>query len=630
MPYVERPNVVTLRYNKTSSAPQHALPPLPETINFVYMHTPPQTILGTDDFSDLVLNGDVFVDKSLLIKEFLQPSNKVCLITRPRRWGKSLNMNMLKQFLSIEVDAAGQPLPEEKRTNRRLFVGGKVTLHTGQEKQLQPLKIAQEAAIVSEYQGQYPVISASLKDIRGSSLPKIASHARMAISEAFRAHKYLLNVQEIAQGDKEEFEAYLYKKTSDEALTDGFRFLSSLLSEHFQKPVYILIDEYDTPLYDAYLALKDQPEQFKEILKFFRLLMGSAFKTNPYLAKGLMTGILRIAKANILSDLNNVVEFSLLDKRFSPYYGFTQSEVDELLEQMPTTTPPEEIKRWYNGYTFGEEVVYNPWSIMCCLSNDGRLDSYWIDSGGTALVDEHMLDDKIQGEIQALVAGQTVESVVTRQIRFEDLNTHVGLYSLLLFNGYLNPDSKTTEMDVDICRLSIPNNEVRIIYRKRVLDWVARKLEISTDQYFGFVRLLAQGDIAEFEAELKTFLRECSSFHQTGPKTAELFYQGFMCCMLDLLRGYYTVESERESGAGRADALLIPKSSNRLHGLVIEYKVAPDKDSLAATAQAGLDQILSRGYATKLQSYPHVQTIQAVCMAFCGKEVSLKKALIPA
>ena len=283
------------------------------------MHTPPQTILGTDNFAKLVLDSNVFVDKSLFVKEFLEYGNEACLITRPRRWGKSLNMNMLKQFLSIEVDAAGQPLPEEKRMNRRLFVGGKVTLHTGQEKQLQPLKIAQEAAIVSEYQGQYPVISASLKDIRGSSLPKITSHARMAISEAFRAHKYLLNVQEIAQGDKEEFEAYLYKKTSDEALTDGFRFLSSLLSEHFQKPVYILIDEYDTPLYDAYLALKDQPEQFKEILKFFRLLMGSAFKTNSYLAKGLMTGILRIAKANILSDLNNVVEFSLLDKRFSPY-----------------------------------------------------------------------------------------------------------------------------------------------------------------------------------------------------------------------------------------------------------------------------------------------------------------------
>ncbi len=220
----------------------------------------------------------------------------------------------------------------------------------------------------------------------------------------------------------------------------------------------------------------------------FRKLFGSSLKSNPYLAKGVITGILRVAKADLFSDLNNVKEYTLLDERFSKFYGFTQEEVDELLTKVPIASTPEKIREWYNGYTFGKEIIYNPWSIMLCLSEKGKLDHYWLDSGGTGLIDHVLLSDEMQEDLQKLAAAKTIVSPIIKQISFDEVNTKTGLFSLLLFSGYLNPVSKKSEED--IYELSAPNKEVRYIYNNRILRWVTDQLKIDSSKYYSFITLL--------------------------------------------------------------------------------------------------------------------------------------------
>ena len=582
--------------------------------------------IGTDDFAKLLLESTVFVDKSLFIKEFLEDNSDVVLITRPRRWGKSLNMDMLGRFLAIEVDAQGVPLPQGAALNYKLFAGGQVEVGLGNTKLLRPLKIS----ICSEsmqFQGQFPVISLGFKDVKGSSYQEIEEGIKKQVINLYIKHRYLKqHIQAEASllegSQREQLHRYFSGKLSQEDLKDSLRFLSELLYHHFGQPVYVLIDEYDTPINSAYLTFKDRPGEFEQVLQLFRGLFGATFKTNKYLKQGLITGILRIAKANLFSDLNNVREYTLLDKRYAQYYGFIQEEVEELLDKVPTATPPEKIQHWYNGYTFGEEIIYNPWSIMLCLASDGQLDHYWLDSGGTALIDEVLLSDEVQQDLQTLVAGGSIIYPIAKQIRFEDISKPMGLYSLLLFSGYLNPE--VVHGEKNIYRLSIPNYEVQYIYETRLLEWVSNKLNIDPGSYYNFVSLLAVGRVEAFKERLQELLQVSTSFYQTGAKSAELFYSGFMLGLLSILSSAYMLESERESGMGRADALLIPKLGHGTQALIIEYKVSKELEGLPAMAQEGLAQISGKGYASQVRAHAHVKTILEVCLAFCGKEVALE------
>ncbi|MEO1219701.1 MAG: AAA family ATPase, partial [Bacteroidota bacterium] len=362
---------------------------------------------GVDTFAELRIDSDVFVDKSLFIQEFLEGSvGKVTLITRPRRWGKTMNMDMLQRFLAIEVDEQGNPLPQEQCLNHKLFAGGEVVVgpKTGKVKRLSPLKIAQHPDLVSDHQGQYPVISIGFKDVTGSSYETIEIKIKSQIGRLYRDYSYLkkyLSDDERLLDDeqKEKLHRYYTGKLNQEDVEDSLYFLSQLLSKHFGQNVYILMDEYDTPINNTFLKLKGKPKEFDKVLELFQELFGNAFKGNRYLKRGLITGILRVAKASLFSSINNVQEYTLFDKQFGTSYGFTQQEVNELFGQVPTSATLDQVKHWYNGYKFGDEdaeVLYNPWSIMCCLARGGMLDTYWIDSGGTQLVDEALLSDNIQ------------------------------------------------------------------------------------------------------------------------------------------------------------------------------------------------------------------------------------------
>ncbi|WP_375330172.1 AAA family ATPase [Candidatus Tisiphia endosymbiont of Nemotelus uliginosus] len=590
---------------------------------------PPRMLVGTDEFYDLVVNSDVFVDKSLMIQELLEDNGKVILITRPRRWGKSLNMNMLQKFFEIEVDQNGVPFPTEDRVNNKLFIGGEVDLGlaTGRKKLLKKLKIAQYPDVISEYQGQFPVILLNLKDVKGSSYQEIELGIKDQIIELFASHHYLNHhVTEdtglLNNAQKEKLRRYFDGKLERNDLKDSLRVLSEVLYKHFGQKVYILIDEYDTPINSSYIKFGNKPEEFEQVLEMFRGMFGSSLKTNPYLEKGVITGILRVAKANLFSDLNNVSEYSLLDEKYSKFYGFTQAEVDELLTKVPTATNPEQIKAWYNGYNFGGEIIYNPWSIMQCLAHKGKLDHYWLDSGGTGLVDKALLSDGMQEDLQSLAAGKAIISPIVKQISFADINKPVGLFSLLLFSGYLNPVAKKPEED--IYELSVPNKEVRYIYNARMLQWVTDQLQIDHFRYYSFATLLPADKIEQFKERLQELLLNATSFYQTGEKKAELFYSGFMLGLINTLASDYIIDSERETGSGRADIVLLPKIGKSDNAIIIEYKICKSPDTLESVAKEGLDQIVKKKYEAKIKEHSHVQKIIKIAMAFCGKEVALE------
>ncbi|WP_375331736.1 AAA family ATPase [Candidatus Tisiphia endosymbiont of Temnostethus pusillus] len=586
----------------------------------------PKMLVGTDEFYDLVVNSDVFVDKSLMIKELLEDSGKVILITRPRRWGKSLNMDMMRRFLEIEVGERGKPLAQEKRVNYKLFTGGIVDLGFDETKELQPLKISIHKNIIKR-QGQFPVIYINFKEVKGSNYKEIVSSIIDQIIELYERFNYLEQyIQEdnkfFSIPQKVKLKNYLSGDINISYLKNSLKFLSQILYKHFKQKVYILIDEYDTPINNAYLEFGHKTKEFEQILKLFRGIFGSSLKTNPYLEKGVITGILRVAKANLFSDLNNVTEYTLLDDDFSKSYGFTQAEVDELLTKVSTNTDPEKIKDWYNGYTFGGEVIYNPWSIMQCLAHKGKLDHYWLDSGGTALIDKILLSDEMQEDLQNLAAGKSIISPITKQISFADINKPIGLFSLLLFSGYLNPTVQNSEEN--IYELSAPNREVRHIYKVRVLQWVTDQLKIDSSRYYSFVSLLPVGKIEAFQERLQELLLNATSFHQTGNKKAELFYSGFMLGLVNMLSSAYIISSEQESGSGRADIIMIPKVGKEDNAIIIEYKIAKNTEDLALVAQMGLKQIIDKQYDVKVKEHFHVKRIIKLSIAFCGKNMELQ------
>ncbi|MCC8483874.1 MAG: AAA family ATPase, partial [Rickettsia endosymbiont of Labidopullus appendiculatus] len=436
----------------------------------------PKMFVGTDDVKALLLNSDIFVDKSLMIKELLGDSGAVTLITRPRRWGKSLNMDMVRRFFEIEVDEHGYPLPQEQRVNHKLFSGGEVDLGlvSGRKKLFKPLKISEYPDLILDYQGQFPVISITFKSVEGASYYNIEQGVKSQIWKLFQAYSYLNNSNKLEQSEKANFNRYLFDEITLEQIKQSLSILSKLLYKHYNRKPFVLIDEYDTPINSAYRHFGSNKEEFEKVIEIFRGIMKSVFKKETGdqeipVERGVVTGILRIAKAELFSGLNNPTEYSLLDENFASSYGFTQPEVDELLSKVPLKTNPEEIKNWYNGYNFGGEIIYNPWSIMRCLAQKGKLDHYWIDSGGTGWIDHVLLSDEMQQDLNTLLEGKSIVKKLYKQISFADLEDNPNVfYSLLLFTGYLSPLLANDNKEDPRYSLSIPNREVRNIYVERV------------------------------------------------------------------------------------------------------------------------------------------------------------------
>ncbi|CAG8721035.1 6628_t:CDS:10 [Gigaspora margarita] len=527
----------------------------------------PRIETSVDDFKEFRLEKNLLVDKR-----------------------KSLNLSMLKYFFELEINEKGEPLSLAERSNDKLFAD---------------LEISKDQKSMEE-QGKYPVILFNLKNTKGDSYQEIENEIKDRVIKLFADHLYLEDCLKpdyklLSSAQKDKLSRYFSGNINKTDLHTSLVFLSELLYKRFNQKVILLIDEYDETLNDAYVNFfTHKPKEFERILHLIAKILGNALKSNNiYLKKAVLVGILKIAKANIFSGLNNVAEYGLLNKRFTEYYGFTQNEVDNLLTKVPLVIDKNKVKEWYNGYNFGGQSVYNPLSIMRCLLEEGTLDSYWMNSGSTALIDQTLLSDDIQEDLQTLLNGKSITKELYGEIAFEQIKDSRNIfYSLLVFAGYLNP--KPTDQ-LDFYELSIPNREVRKIYKERMIQWVARKLKISVGSHLSLMELLTEKRVLKFVERFKEFLALATSSWQTNQREAESFYNGFFLCLTEILSPTFLITSEQESGRGRSDLTLIPKYNHTNHAFIIEYKVCSEEKDLDLTSEKGLKQIKDKEYNTKVK-----------------------------
>jgi hypothetical protein len=551
--------------------------------------------IGGSDFGELVRKDLLFVDKSLFIKEIINDKSKVTLITRPRRWGKTLNMSMLYYFFSAEV--YGQK-------TAGLFDN---------------LLIAKEAEnYIERHQGKYPVIFLSLKDTKKLTFSDALEEVNGLIQDIYRQHRVLQNSVYLLDDEKDYVQKMLTTFVTQTDLEKSLKRLSELLYKHYQQQVYILIDEYDTPLNFA----RGQ-EYFDEMTLFIKNFLGATLKDNPYLEKGILTGILRISKDSMLSGLNNLEVYTVLrDTLYAPYFGFIDEELDRLFLDQNLQKDEAQVKAWYNGYKVNGLTLYNPWSIMNCLKNKAELMPYWLNTGNDDLLKELLQQSsgEVKTQFQLLVSGQSVSLSVNPTMRFDQVATDNSmLWNLLIFAGYLKvlQSQILGEGNFYQCELAIPNREVLGLYKDIFLQWLTPSDQML--KFKTFVDLLAEGHAEEFAKAVERYLKMAASVHDYANQP-EAFYQGFMLALSVALIDKYYIFSNHESGLGRPDLMIIPKDTHKNQAVILEFKTVTGNQTLEQRAQEALEQIQTHEYASVISQYAYIHTIAQVGMAFDGKQ----------
>ena len=480
--------------------------------------------IGTGDFMDLV-SGDIFVDKTLLIKDFLTDGGLALLITRPRRWGKTLNMSMLYNFLRCEV-----------RKNETTCELETINPHPGL---FDNLKIGKEHPdLIASHQGKWPVISLTLKDVAGDDIRDIEQKFKSILAALYRRYDYLdswlhaLKQTATTIAKIEYFSDVVRKRADLTDLEESLCFLSELLHEYHGQRVFVLLDEYDTPFNNTYL----KPELYEQVLIFMRGFLGNCFKDNLYLEKGILTGILSVTKKDLGPELNNLLDHSLLDERYAEHFGFSDVEVTTLLNDprvkellVEPGANPEAIKAWYNGYTIGGITIYNPWSIMSCISEGGTLAPYWVTTGSDTLLRNLLKDDiNLIHQVEDLLDKGTIEVKISPYINMLDMDQDLKFWSLMLAAGYV-----TLAEEIEpgpaleyFCEVRIPNMEIRATYEDLITGWFED--QIGPSYYMDMMKSLFRGESELFSDILNRYLAEAMSLRNVGPSGAEKFYSGFM------------------------------------------------------------------------------------------------------
>lgn len=554
--------------------------------------------IGVDNFHKLVSNDYLFCDKTAMIADLLQNGEEVTLITRPRRWGKTLNMSMMQYFFSSEVNGVST---------------------AGLFDDLEISKI-DSGKYLAPYQGKYPVIMLSFKDVNADSFQGAYNAVYRLIIELYSVYAYLLTSDKINQIQLRQLDIILNNKANQQELESSLKLLSQCLYQHHSKKVYILIDEYDTPLNRSY----GNEAYFKAMVPFMRNLFSAALKGNTILERGLLTGVLGISKDSMLSGFNNLETYTLLDEQYSAHFGFSAVEVSSLFKRTSLSTSMKEVRDWYNGYKVGNLVMYNPWSIISCINRSGRFDLYWVNTANNDLINQLILssNQNIKYQFEQLMQGESLLVSIDKNLSFDLLNRNeTSFWSLLLFAGYLSWKKSSLSRNSDLydCVVCIPNNEVRRLYNRFFEEWLLGKFP-SQSRYATFLNHLLEGKIDEFTRDLGVYLLESISFFDVhSGKQSESFYHGFVLAMLASLGRTYYVKSNRESGLGRYDVLLIPKESSK--ALLLEFKHVRKEEDLVIGAKLALDQIQTQVYHTELLQHPHVQEVVEVGIGFFGKTV---------
>ncbi len=560
--------------------------------------------IGIDNYAMLldVKNDYVFVDKTLLLKEFIDSGAKVSLIVRPRRWGKTLNMSMIQHFFAHEVNG---------KSTKGLFDN------------LQIAKV--DGGKYLKYQGLNPVIFISLKNIKQSSFSSFLSKMNGLLSSLYRGYEnILLNSTSISTSLKELFKVILEGKGSQEQLESSLKTLSECLHAHYNKNVIIIIDEYDTPLN----AVFNKPF-FEDIVNFLKAMFGDALKGNNSLEKGIMTGILRLSKNKMLSDINNLKLYSLMQSQYSKHFGFDLNEVKSLFIESAVNIDLTEVQRWYNGYNAGNlTTIYNPWSILNCIDDKGALKPYWIKTGDEELLKEVLLasNNQVKEKLNLLLLGKSIETTIDEYISFDQIkqsNNEEVLWSLLWTLGYLKIVGTPILSGARYkCQLSIPNYEIECSYID-VFQTFIRSLN-NTYLYNSFLRNFAEGNVHDFVKDLSDYLLKVPSWYDF---TLEANYHAFILGLIVSLKETHTIYSNREIGLGRPDILLVSKTSNNNLGIILEFKheeVGKEINKYEQIANEGLRQIETKQYDIILKDTIYIKQILKLCLVFYGKQFVYK------
>ena len=534
---------------------------------------------GISDFKTLIENNYYYVDKTPFISEVGKNVGKTLLFTRPRRFGKTLNMSMLKYFFDVR----------EAEENRKLFKGLEI----------------QKSSYFKE-QGKYPVIFISMKDIKEMSFDRAITEVKNLLSSLYNQFEFIrekLNENELIEFNN------IWLEKNDNNLRKALLNLAIFLQKYYQKKVIVLIDEYDTPLVSAY-----RYGYYREAKNFFSGLYGSVLKDNTVLQMGVITGIIRVVRAGIFSDLNNLKERSILNKEYDEYFGFLEKETKEALKYYEIDSKLEEVHSWYNGYRFGDTKVYNPWSILNFLS-EREFKSYWIDTSENYLIKDILksADRETFNKLNNLLFGKEVEEEITGKSTLQEVLEAHDLWELLLFSGYLTIDKKIED---DIYGIKIPNNEVKKFFKDSFI-------EISFGTNLTFKRLiknLLDNNIDKFEIELQEILLKYMSFYDIS--NIEKVYHNFILGLMIHLEGRYHINSNGESGLGRYDIEIEPLNKN-MRGFILEFKVADSEENLEKKAEEALEQIKDKKYYVSLQDRG-IKEIIFVGMAFYKKFVKIK------
>ena len=544
--------------------------------------------VGIEDFERIINEDYYYVDKTMLIEELLINRAPVTLFTRPRRFGKTLNMSMLKYFFDVK----------DKEENKKLFENLKVS----------------DSEYMSE-QGKYPVIFISLKDLKGDTWEECLKRLKLFIFDLYVEFEYIR--EKMNEWDKRKFEKVLYEKEDADYIM-SLKFLADSLYKYYGEKVIILIDEYDAPIINAF-----DKGYYNEAINFFQTFYSSALKTNNSLKYGVLTGITRIIKEGIFSGLNNLKVDTILNKKYSEYFGLLESEVIEMLDYFGMKYKIEEVKEWYNGYLFGESEVYNPWSIVNYIDN-GEIKAYWANVSGNTLL-ENMLDhagESVYDDLKRFTDGESIEKYISDGTTIKSLlNNDDEIWQLLLYSGYLTKDEKQKEIDVtseytDVYNLRIPNKEIRKYFGNMFLNRFFGT-EVKTNI---LIKALENGDIRKFEKTLGEIMINMLS-HFDLDKEMEKIYQVFMIGLVGFLMGKYEIISNDESGYGRYDLAMIPIKSNE-KAYLMEFKISKTKKGMEEKAQKALKQIDEKKYDTKLKARG-IKNILKIGVAFYGKEVKV-------
>ena len=535
-----------------------------------------------------------YVDKTLLVKDFLDQKPLVSLFTRPRRFGKTLNMDMLRVFFEISDEDTG-----------RYFTDKKIW-QCGEE--------------YRAYQGKFPVIFLTFKDVKFATWENTIDKISALLQEEYDRHKEVMHGDQLASYEKEYFTRILNKTASEVELSAALEQLSKMLTKYYGTAPVIIIDEYDTPIQEGY-----SKDFYEKIVGFMRNFFSGAFKDNKNLSYGFLTGILRIAQESIFSGLNNLAVNTVLDNEYDQYFGFTNEEIHEMLKYYGALGKEKELKEWYDGYLFGSKEIYNPWSVINYISKGCTPQAYWVNTGKNEILEDvlKVATDDVTEKLFSLLQGRPVIARIDQNIVYRSLTKEpANIYSLLLVAGYLKATKKQLQADGSyLCEVSIPNKEIAAVYTSEILSHLVQIGAISNTTADKIAESLYANDQRKLQRAISDYLDQTISFYDAG---AEGFYHGLVLGLIALMDNQYKIKSNREAGDGRYDICLIPRK-NIYPGIIMELKWKKDlaDDSLELLAKEALSQIDKNRYDLEIKE-DGITDILKFGIAFSGKKIQIQ------